>query len=439
VQVKVSTSRPDDVARAGDSFELQVELKNVGRAPLYRLKAVTKSDSRLFSDRELVFGRLNPGQSHKWSATLGLCRTEEEKRSCLLPRSMPDRADGIRVEFDEAYGHAPADAEVRTTVKALPQPEFAYLLHLADNIRGNGDGRLQRGESATLYLIVKNVGKGKSYETLATLRNLSGRGILLRDGRFQLGELPPGAERTVAFTFEVLPDSEADEARLEVAITDTELLKRAGEKLSFAVGKPPKNPPQPASGRVDVRAGAVVREQPSADARVVAEVRKATAKLASEAKQGSFTRVDLGEGRPGWVADGDLVGEGSKGDGKVIDHLDHSPPSLEIDHGGTLVTRKSSMRIRGRARDNSRVHDLYLFVDANKVFYQSNRGAPDPSRAVFDTRVLLHPGINYITIVARENDDIASRRTFVVRRDAADGSLMETPKIDEGLIFNLEE
>lgn len=439
VQVKVSTDRSDNTARAGDPFELKVELKNVGRAPLYQLKAITKSDNRLFNDRELVFGKLDPGQSRKWSATLGLCRTEEDKRSCRLPRSMPDRADGVRIEFDEAYGHAPDAAEMRTTVEALPQPQFAYTLHLADNIRGNGDGQLQRGESATLYLIVKNVGKGKSYETLATLRNLTGRGILLRDGRFQLDGLLPGAERTVAFTFEVLPDSEANEARLEVAITDTELLQRAGEKLSFAIAKAPEKPPRAAPGQVGVRSGAYARERPAANARVVAKVEGGKVKLPSEAKRGGFTRIDLGKGRPGWVANGDLTGESGAFDGIVVDHLDHMPPRLEIDYGDTLVTRKSSIRIRGKASDNSRVHDLYLFVDANKVFYQSNKDAPDSTRAVFDTRVPLHPGINYVTIVARESDDIVSRRVFVVRRDSPDGSLMKTPKIDEGLIFNLEE
>ena len=41
------------------------------------------------------------------------------------------------------------------------------------------------------------------------------------------------------------------------------------------------------------------------------------------------------------------------------------------DHGDALVTRQSSIRIGGRATDHSRVHDLYLFVDANKVFYQN--------------------------------------------------------------------
>ncbi len=439
VQVRVSTSQPDNVARAGDSLQLTVEVKNVGRAPLYQLRAVTKSDYRLFSDRELVFGKLDPGRSRKWSATLGLCRTEEKKRSCLLPRSMPDRADGIRIEFDEAHGHAPPTAEVRTRVEALPQPQFAYLLQLADNIRGNGDGRLQRGESATLYLIVKNIGKGKAHETLATLRNLTGRGILLRDGRFQLGEIPPGEERTVAFTFEVLTDSESDEARLEVGIMDTELLQRAGEKLVFPIVAAPEKPPRPATGKVGVRAGAAVREQPAAGAQVVAKVQAATLDLPAEARYGGFTRIDLGEGRPGWVADGDIVANAGGDRGQLRNHLGHSPPSLEIDQGDALVTRKSSIRIGGRAIDNSRVHDLYLFVDANKVFYQSNRGASDPGTAVFDAEVPLHPGINYITIVARESDDIVSRRTFVVRRDAPDGSLLETPKIDEGLIFNLEE
>ena len=51
----------------------------------------------------------------------------------------------------------------------------------------------------------------------------------------------------------------------------------------------------------------------------------------------------------------------------------------------------------------------------------------------FDTEVPLHGGVNYITVFARESDEVVSRRLFVVRRDAADGSLMATPRHDDAL------
>ena len=41
--------------------------------------------------------------------------------------------------------------------------------------------------------------------------------------------------------------------------------------------------------------------------------------------------------------------------------------------------------------------------------------------------------------VAREDNEIMSRKTFIVRRDAADGSLMETPKESEQDVFELQD
>ena len=38
-----------------------------------------------------------------------------------------------------------------------------------------------------------------------------------------------------------------------------------------------------------------------------------------------------------------------------------------------------------------------------------------------------------ITVFARENDEVISRQVLQIRRDAADGSLMETPRFDEEL------
>jgi hypothetical protein len=39
--------------------------------------------------------------------------------------------------------------------------------------------------------------------------------------------------------------------------------------------------------------------------------------------------------------------------------------------------------------------------------------------------------VNFITVVARESPDTATRRSFVVRRDGPAGELLATPKGDE--------
>lgn len=423
VEVEVSTNRPDDTGKAGEPFELRVKVTNTGENTLYQLRGTTEADYRLFDQRELVFGKLAPGQSREWSTTLGVCERQDDRRVCKLPREISNRADGIRVEFEEAHGHVPEPAEVRTRVEALPRPQFAYSVQVADNVRGNGDGRLQRGEYATMYLRVRNVGQGQTYDTQANLRNLSGRGVLLHDGRFELEPMQPGEERTVEFTFQVLPDFERDEAKLEVSIAARDVREIVTEKVEVPIADPGAEP-QERGGSVTVAEGTVVRSSPSEDSEPVGRLEGGARSYPAQATAGDWVRVDIGNGRPAWVPEGSLGASGRGGE--LAWHVNHKPPELQVDHGDTLVTRSARLPVRGTATDDQQVRDLYIFVGARKVFYEANSG--DPKSMGFETEVPLQGGINYITVFARESGDVISRETFVVRRDAPDGALMETPE-----------
>ncbi|MGB5811984.1 MAG: MXAN_5808 family serine peptidase, partial [Polyangiales bacterium] len=116
VRVVAKTSAGDQPTNAGDPLELEVQVTNEGSEPLYQLRAVTRSDNRLFEGRELVFGKLMPGQTRSWTTTLGVCRMEEDERQCRVPRDVSDRADGVVIDFEEAHGHVPAPVEVRTVI-----------------------------------------------------------------------------------------------------------------------------------------------------------------------------------------------------------------------------------------------------------------------------------------------------------------------------------
>jgi len=437
ISVEATTDRPDNTVQAGEPFELRLKVTNKGKAPVYQLRAVTKSDNRLFSDRELVFGKLLPGETRTWSTTLGICKTESGsggggKRECLLPKNLPDRADGIRITFEDAHGHAPKPAEVRVRVQSRPVPSFAYTVHVADNGRGNGDGEIERGELATVYLRLKNVGQGSSEETVANLRNLSGPGLLLHAGRFQLGELKPGAEQLVSFTFEVLPEFAEQEIKLEVSVSDSVSRESAGEKLRLPVRQAAPTTFGPRSGTVSVNDDAPIYERPAEDSRVVARVTGGTMDLPAQAATSDFVRVDLGDGRPGWVPQSAIAAHSSAGPkGKLSDVLAHMPPRLEVNYGNTLTTQQDALKLSGTAIDDTRVRDVYVYVGSRKVFYQSNRGATDPTKQSFEASVPLRPGTNFVTVVARESNDVASHKSFIVRRDGSDGALLETPKSDD--------
>ncbi|MGB0680797.1 MAG: peptidase S41, partial [Polyangiales bacterium] len=414
LDVKVHTSAKDNRVQAGAPFSLDVEVHNRGRHPVYQLRATTESDFGLFNGRELVFGRIDPGQTRRWSTTLGVCRdgddvakkrTKKKEARCLLPKDLPDRADGIRIKFSEAHDRVPPVSEIRTQIDALPRPQFAYALQVADDLKGNGDGAVQRGEQVSVYLRVRNLGPGVAEEAQANLRNLSGRGVLLKDGRFSLNAMQRGDERLVRFTFEVLPDFARQEAKLEVTLSDATLRESVTEKIRVPLAERAAVPKAHKTSVV-LKAGTPLLEGPRPTADTIAKADGAI-KLRAFAKLGGFLRLDVGKGQPAWAA-ASAVQSGGKARGRLRFVLNHMPPQLEVDHGDQLVTRGSHLRLQGKAEDDQRVRDLYIFVGARKVFYQANR-EQTRHKATFRTEVPLQKGINYITVFARESSDIVSR------------------------------
>jgi hypothetical protein len=82
------------------------------------------------------------------------------------------------------------------------------------------------------------------------------------------------------------------------------------------------------------------------------------------------------------------------------------------------------------------VRDLYISTSGHKVYYESNEGGRTPRELVFDAEVPVHPGLNTIAVVAREDSTSVARHYFIVRRDAEDGSLMETTQFKGALLAN---
>ncbi len=438
VRVKATTSSGDQPTRAGDPLSLRVEVTNEGGETLYQLAAATRSDNPWFDRRELVFGKLAPGETRSWTTTLGNCTTEDEKRVCRVPRSMMDRADAIVVEFEEAHGHVPEPAEVRTVIRALPEPRFAYGLQIADNLNGNGDGRVQPGEEVTLYFTVKNVSDVDSFEVQANVQNKSGTGVLLHDGRFRRDSIPAGESWVVPFTFQVLPDFKQTEAALALSVIDTEIGTGTGQKIKVPIYREDLAVRAlPAKRVVSLEAGTEVREWPDSNAPLVAIVQKPT-RLLHTASSGSFERVNLGGGRPGWVAAAAIApAQGQVAQEPGLEWVTvNASPEIDLAPLGTFVTSEDAIRIQGKATDGQRVRDLYISTSRHKVYYESNQGSANPKELDFDAEVPLHPGMNSIMVVAREDNDSVSRHYFMVRRDAPDGSLLETTQFEGALLSN---
>jgi carboxyl-terminal processing protease len=443
VEVKLETDKTSNEANAGDAMNLKVTVTNKGTVALNRLAAVTKSDNGLYDNKELVIGKLEPGKSKTASIPLGWCEVEGRKpgstaplakdapRTCKIPRDTLSRQDGITVKFDEARGRAPAPQTLRVGVKALERPIFAYSYQIADVRKGNGDGKVQKGEHLTMYVSVKNVGKGKSFETQANLRNLSGDGLLLHEGRFDISNMQPGEVKKLTFAFDVESALADPEAKVELSIADRDLRETVVEKVRMPIAVPATL--TPGNGTMKARAGgANLVESPEPGARTFGRLGAGVA-VNVLGTTGDLTKVSLGDSRFGFVKTSELESGGAAGGTVAFEEtMRRFPPSVEV-QPVALSVKEDKILIKATATDAEKILDAYVFVGNRKVFYRSNRNGSDPKHMSFEATVPLRPGVNAITVVARENVDTIGRRTVIVRRDGPNGEILQTPKTEEDL------
>ena len=144
-----------------------------------------------------------------------------------------------------------------------------------------------------------------------------------------------------------------------------------------------------------------------------------------------FDKVELGKGRFAFVPSTSVAaGSGAAGAVGFDDLYSHAPPLLDV-KAASMATRGDKVKISVNASDSQRLVDSFIFVGTRKLFYRSNRDASDPKKMTYDFEAPLRPGVNVVTVVARENTDTTTRRTLVIRKDAPDGSLLKTPKNDD--------
>jgi len=283
-----------------------------------------------------------------------------------------------------------------------------------------------------MYLVVKNTGKGKSFDAQANLRNLSGDGLLLHEGRFNdVTNMAPGETRRVAFTFDVEPPLDGNEAKVELSIVDQDLRESVVEKVRIPIV--PAETPTVATGSVKAGAqGAALFESPDAGARNFGRLPPGMAASVLGTYNG-YVKVNLGGGRFAFAKRGEVDDGGAPAAAVAFeDAMIHAPPAIEL-APPELATRDPKVTIKATASDDARLLDGYVFVGSRKIFYRSNRNGADPKKMALEAEVPLRPGVNAITVVARENPETTSRRTFIVRKDGPGGELLPSPKTEDDL------
>lgn len=404
LEVKVAAS-PAGTINAGDVVTVTATVKNNGQGPAWRVLARLHSDDYVVDDFEMPIGKVAPGETRTFTSKVA------------VPKDALDRVDRIDVEVREARGAKAVPDPFTLRIKAAPRPTFAYTYQLVDE--GNGDGLVQRGEKYRLLVSIKNTGEGQSPEATALLRNASGDGVILDKSRFELGALPPGASRNLEFPVSVTRDLGGEELVLEVMAYDTVLETQATEKLRFPLS--PALSLTRGSGSVAVRAKqAQVYSGASGMSTLIGWANQG-AGFPVLGTVGPWIKVDLGAGRPGFLAKG--AAEAGNGAPSFVAHWQSTPPLISLSLSG-LETSADRYALKGTITDDAHVEDVFVVVsnsaakvESKKVFYRSNRKGGSPRKLDFDASVPLWPGANQVTVVARETSEVRAVKTLYIYRD----------------------
>lgn len=413
VALDLRTSRSANRVRAGEDIELTARMQNLGNRTLYMARAVSRSAYRAFDGIEFVFGRLEPGESREWTVTVS------------VPVEDPNRIERVRLASFADEISLDQEAYVFVEVTGEPRPHWGFSYFVDDRDGGNGDGMLQIGETIHLRVQVTNTGEGDSRKTMFFLRNRSDAALFLREGRDEVESVEAGGTHRATFTFDVQERPEDGEVTVAVEIFDTVFREFVTEEIVLPVlPEDPETQARPRSGHAVVRTEAAsLRSWPSADAPVRA-VAGQDAVLPTLRNAHGHYLVQWGEDRYGWIEADAVENRASAAppSGAITARLQYNGPRISLARTD-LRTANETVTVRGRIEDDVRVRDFFVSV------YNTPEGRrPQASKRAyrfvgeqavdFEESIELLPGMNRISIVARDFDRIATTRTFFVYRDA---------------------
>ncbi len=413
--------------KAGSTMELTVNVHNRSKTGTFcRLHAFTGSDNSLLLGRELLIGKLKPGQKKSW--------TEEVK----FPRQQSSRIDPITFTFHEERGIVPAPIEKRLEVEGLAEPSYAVAWQMLDDIEGDGDGILEKGETGRLRLFVKNTGEGKSNSTATSIKNMSGKALYIQKGREEIKDLDSGELAHVDFKLKLTEAYDAEAYRLKLVVVDVDRSVRLREIIEMDAKRSDSAPIEDLSEVMEV-VGEKALVLPVAEPSVaMMATLDAGTILNATGRIGDLVRVELADGGFGFVRASDVTTSTKKPMVKLalatsmvwaLDLpeivIDSFVPDLGTD--GDWTVTDPTLVIKGHASDGSIIEDMYIYLGDEKVFYKSNRDAADPRSMDFETTLHLGPGTNYLLITVRESPLMMSRTFLVIRRDNPDKTTMPTP------------
>ncbi len=398
------------VVQAGNKLSVSIKVRNTSSEPLYQLHGITRSKTPLFDQKEFLFGKLMPGQE--------ITRNAEFE----IPKDVISRRDLMSLEIRDYRRDKISDIDVPLEIKGLDRPRFSHVVYVEDGFTGNGDGRVENGEDVTLAVWIKNVGNGKAFQPTILLRNESGSKVFLKNGRHQSGELLPNHETAAKFSFRVKEPT--DKVDFELQIFDGEMHDVWRDKVTIDLSKKLATKTVSLSLLPTDKALTVFAEPNNKSKRIA--TLKDGARLHAIKEVGEFYLAKADAELIGFVkkaqvktvsaARPDAKADAKEKKGVYTINYDRIPAQVSLKFAdGSGLAKAESGRVVAEISDASNLTALLLYINGKKVLYKDI--STSVGKQKFEHVVNLKPGVNVISLFAREDATFGQRENVTVYYD----------------------
>ena len=401
-------SSADGPVTAGESVELTASLTNRSDRPIFRAKALSRSDNPVLRHREFVFGRVEPGETREWTIKAD------------IPKDSANRHDRIYFQLSDDEQDLVGDHHYDVIIEGKPRPRYAFTYELFPE--DLSDGLLRQGDKVILRVHLENRGEVTGDDTSLYLKNQTGREIYLERGRAVISGLEPGATEHVDFEFDVNSLPEDGKISLELDVYDAGFREFFQREFHLPTTME-AHEVESWEGLATVSGDAVpLRVSRHSDSDPVAAAGSG-ATLPVVARSGDWYRVSYADNRQGWVH-GDDVSAQQGGSGEIAGVqriMRFQQPVVSLSPEG-LFTAGNSIDLQGLIEDEWDIQDYYVIVhhrrgpmdvQSRKLAYQR---VNEPS-ARLSTSVPLFKGMNQISLVTRNEPGISATKTIYVYRE----------------------
>jgi carboxyl-terminal processing protease len=375
---------PDGVIVAGQEEVIRVKATNLSDHPLYRVTLLAAEQEPL-AQAEFWFGRILPGETKEWATKVALLPGYPTERTALALTAYDSGEDPL------------GDLHVRMPVQGAPLSQLAWKSHWSDAAPGgNGDGVAAPGERISLVIDVENVGAGPVSLPFFRLRSENRTALDLIGGEGSPGPM-------------------VDKATGKACV-----VAKAGFDNGLLVGDASDEPMRVLRHKEALYAPSCVRVlDPEGKAQVVLEMDlKAPPSFADgwhlELLTGdragydwaSYTRADVEEA---FVQSEDLV---LPVGAPWTDPGERRPPRIQVTRAPDPAGDATRVTVSGAVTDDQGVQQVMVFAGEDKVFF-AGAGQRDLRSVPFTAEIQLHPGVNTIAVVAKDNDGATATRSVV--------------------------